>query len=359
VVGGAFVSINQRREAPCRARLGEGLSLPPGRGRARCSAPLFSGWKWLVLAVLPFFAATARSQVTGSIASFSITNYTGYVLAGDTNSGGRQAIRTSTAIFFTNTSSTSQTYDFQLAYQLLNGSNQPVPVLDENGLSNLVYSVYETNTLPETFRFPPFPPFTITSYYLTNAAPLQPLARLDPYQDYTASLMIYSRPHTNGSFAYTGANASYGGFTFYDFTNTVSPDPSPNLLVTLDYATLDRNWIISNSPAQGGFPVAAGVTIQRYDDWTLAPYPTNTTVALNFRLVNTANGASIPLLTTQAVFNVSIDSTDGSSPPNPAGLFYGTNFSLVPLSQLDSVDGQYQVVVPSPAGNQFYRLALN
>jgi hypothetical protein len=300
--------------------------------------------KWVLFALLPVIAATAGAQVTGSIVSFSITNYSGYVIAGDTNSGGRQAIRTSTAMFYTNSSGTSETYDFQLAYQLLDGSGLPVPILDENGASNTVYSVYQSYTLPYTVFLGRFP-ITFYSDSVTNGAALQPLVRLDPYQEYTAEVKEYSRPHGSGSYTYTGLFTGYGPLTYYDFTNTVSPDASPNLLVTLDYAFLERTWSVSNSPGEAGFPLLAGVTVQRYDDWTLAPYPTNTTVALNFQLLNASNGVSIPLLATQAVFNVSIESNDGGSPPYPVALAEGTNFSLVPLAQLDSVDGQYEVVV--------------
>ncbi len=311
-------------------------SRPPGGRAAR---------GWLALLLLLTLAGSARAAVTGSILSFSITNYTAYVIAGDTNSGGRQAIRTSTAMMYTNASSTVETYDFQLAYQLLDSSSTPVPILDENGATNTVYSVYQTISLPEILRLPPpFPPLIFYSTDVTNGAPLQPVARLDPYQEYTAQLTVNA--HTNGasSYLYTGASASDGAYTFYDFTNTVSPDASPNLLVTLDYAFLDRYWCVSNSPAQAGFPLEAGLTVQRYDDWTLPPYPTNTTVALNFQLVDT-NGVSIPLLATQAAFNVTLESHDTSTPPNPVAVSEGTNFALVPLAQLDCVDGQYNVII--------------
>jgi len=301
--------------------------------------------KWLIVALMLGIAAAARAQVTGSILYFEVTNYTGYVIAGDTNSGGRQAIRTSTGIFYTNTSTTSETYDFQLAYRLLDSNFEPAPILDENGQTNTVYSVFQTNTLPEYFFFPPFFEFTISYYDLTNAAPLQPLVRLDPYQYYTPELTIYSRPDGSGPYIFTGAEAFAGSFSFYDFTNTVSPDVSPNLLVTLDYAFLDRNWMISNSPAEGGIPLEAALTVQRYDDFTLPPSPTNTTATLNFQLIDTIHGVTIPLLNTQAVFNVTIESTDGGTPPYPVAISEATNFSLVPLEQLDPVDGQYDVIV--------------
>jgi len=301
----------------------------------------------LIVALLVALAFSARGQVTGSIVSFGVTNYTGYVIAGDTSAGGRQAIRTSTGIFFTNTSATSQTYDFQLAYQLLDDSGQPALILDENGQPNIVYSVYETNTLPFSitigsgiFRHT----ITFTSLSLTNEAPLEPAAKLDPYQNYTVELKVYSHPNGSGSYVYTGANAANGPYRFYDFTNTVSPDPSPNLLTTLDFAFLERTWSISNSPAEQGYPVDVVATVQRYDNFTLPPSSTNTTVTFNFQLIN-SNGVSVPLVNSNAVFSVAIESTDGDSPPNPTAIDVGTNFSLLPAAQLDSVDGRYTIVI--------------
>ncbi|HEX3716584.1 MAG TPA: hypothetical protein VH595_01340 [Verrucomicrobiae bacterium] len=304
-------------------------------------------FKALLVAAMPLLASSVHGQVTGKILSFGVTNYSGYIIAGDTNSGGRQAIQTSTGMFFTNTSSTSETYDFELAYQLIDQTTgQAVPILDQNGLSNIFYYDYQTNTLPYTYfiGFPILHEVTVTSLDVTNAAPLQPLARLNPYHDYETTLTVYSRTNGPGIYFYTGQSDDEAGFTFYDFTNTASPDPSPNFLITA-YASLESTFAISNSPAEGGYPVFAEAVVQRYDDFTLPPYPTNTTVALNFQLVNSATGVPVPLLSTQAVFNVSLESHTTNTPPDPTFAIVDTNFSLVPLTALDSVDNQYTVIM--------------
>jgi len=70
---------------------------------------------WLLL--LPvFLAGVVHAQVTGSIVSFDVTNYAGVIIAGDTGSGGRQAIQTSTVMFYTNSSHNLAANIFQLAY---------------------------------------------------------------------------------------------------------------------------------------------------------------------------------------------------------------------------------------------------
>ncbi len=300
------------------------------------------GAQWLALAGLLACPGGLRAQFRSDIYSFAVTNYTGYVLAGDTGPAGRQAIRSRTIMFYTNSSATAETVDFRLAYQLLDGAGAPVPILDENGQTNTSYSVYQTNTLP-LIRF--FPPQVIRSYFLTNGAPLQPLVQLDPYQGYQTQLKVYARPHDTGSYTYFGTNASVGPRVYYDFTNTVSPDPSPNLLLTFDAASLGRTWAISNSPGQGGFPVSVAATVRRYDDFTLPPNSTNTTVTFNFQLLDTASGTPVPLQSTQATVPVRILSNDGGSPPFPVAVAVATNFSLIPAVQLDSVDKTYQIAV--------------
>jgi hypothetical protein len=279
-----------------------------------------------------------HAQVTGTIVSFQETNYGVYVIAGDSTSGGRQAIRTSTVMFYTNSNpSVVATNIFQLAYQLLDAGGNPVAILDEKGNSNVTYSVYQTNISPVFF---------VTAYTQTNSAALQPLTRLNPYVNYSPQLKVYSSPFTNNpTLVYNGQSSTGTPESYFDFTNTVSPDVSPNLLVVLQNASLSRTWSISNSPGQYGFPVTTVLNVARYDDFNLPQSATNTTVTLNYQLINNANGLPVPLLSSQAVFNVSIESHDLSSPPNPVDIPLSTNFTIVPAVQLDSVDSNYQVVI--------------
>jgi hypothetical protein len=305
-----------------------------GRFAASCAA----------LVLLLFGAGGATAAVTGSIVSFGVTNYTGYLIASDTNAGGRQAIRTSTSMFYTNASSTSETYDFALEYKLVDSNDVPVPILDETGKSNFVYTVYQTNTLPYSYLLiDPLRFITVTSLSLTNTAGLQPLVRLDPYNEYTAVLQLYSRTNGVGSYS-VAAVASDGPYTYDDFTNTVSPDPSPNLIVTMAADLGSNTFCISTSPGEGGYPVQVAVVVARYDDFTQPPHPTNTTVRMDFQLVNAASGVPVPIVATQAVLNFTIESTEGS-PPSPVVKFAVTNVSLIPRAPLDSVDDKYYVVI--------------
>jgi hypothetical protein len=282
----------------------------------------------------------SEAQYQYEIFSHSVTNYTGYLLAAETGNAGRQAIRTRTVTLYSNPGSTPETVYFRLAYQLLDASSLPVPVLDETGQSNLVYSVYQTNTVPY------FSGLTlIHSLGRTNAAPLQPLARLDPYQTYRSQLKLYASTTAGGPFLYYGTNALTPLRSYSDFTNTVSPDPSPNLLLTLDSVSLGQTWAIDNSPGQGGFPLSVGATVRRYDDFTLPPTSTNTTVAFNFQLLDAVSGAPVPLQYTQVVAKVRIASNDGGSPPSPVAVAVATNFSLMPAGQIDSVDSTYNIAV--------------
>ena len=96
--------------------------------------------RWLLplcLLAIPFMASAA-GPIGYSITSFAVTNYTGFVLDGETSSGGRQAIRTLTAMSYINTNSTSSTYDYQLRYQLLDANSNAVPILDQQGFPNTI-----------------------------------------------------------------------------------------------------------------------------------------------------------------------------------------------------------------------------
>jgi len=48
---------------------------------------------------------------------------------------------------------------------------------------------------------------------------------------------------------------------------------------------------------------------------------------------------------TWGINNAGSHTTDGGTPPYPVAISEATNFSLVPLEQLDPVDGQYDVIV--------------
>jgi hypothetical protein len=97
---------------------------------------------WPLLAA--FLSVPVHAQVTGSIVSFTVTNYTGWIIAGDTGSG-RQAIQTSTVMLYTNTNNANgyhslfvtadghpwamgQNTDGQLGDGYLNNTNRPVLV---------------------------------------------------------------------------------------------------------------------------------------------------------------------------------------------------------------------------------------
>jgi hypothetical protein len=308
----------------------------------------FAGFLWgILLLLLTLPTGEARGQMTPSFDSFYQMGYESFVIASDTAPGGRQAIQTTADVQFSVPGPALVTNVFWLKYQLLDLSGQPVPILDQNGNSNVTYSVWQTNILPVTYSNSSGPLVYDSEQFVYNV-PLQPLTPLTYYGQYTPRLQIYSSPlPTNGAPVFQLAAATNATPEQYlDFTNTTSPDASPNLLVVLtNEPNFLRTWSISNSPGQSGFPVGVTVEVARYDDYTLPAYPTNTTVTLNFQLLNAGTGAAVPLLSTQAVFNVSIASHDDSVPPNPAVIYCETNFNLMPAVQLDSVDATYQLVV--------------
>ncbi len=237
----------------------------------------------------------------------------------------------------------------KLVYELLDTNGAPVLIVNESGTASTTYNVYVTNILP--FRQEVFGG-EFGSYYVTNTTnvsienvPLQPVDALSPFESYTAQVTIFQEVAPATSFSATGLYADDGNLPVtFDFTNTVSPDPSPNILGYFSNATLLRDWSISNSPAQFGFPVQVSALLGRYDDYTLPPYATNTTVTFNFELLDSNTQLPVPLQSSSAQFTIALESHDTNSPPNPVIVPLMTNFTLLPAAQMVPYDN-YQIIV--------------
>ena len=298
----------------------------------------------VAIALLMLLAEPVFGQMTATPFALGITNYQGYIVAGDTGVGGRQAIQIASDIQFAIGNWVATTNVFLLKYQLLDAGGQPVPIADENGRSNAVYTLYQTTPLPGSFGSgPPFNKEQFVFY-----APLQPLVPLNYYEQYTPSLQVYSSPWpTNAASVFQLVGQTNGPAEHYlDFTNPTSPDPSPNVEVIMPAPpTILYSWSISNSPDHYGYPVEVSVEVARYDDFTLPPVSTNVAVTLNFQLLNAGTGVPVPLQSTQTVLNVSIPSNDGGTPPNPVIRNLNPVIKVIPAVQLDSVNATYQLVV--------------
>ena len=281
---------------------------------------------------LLLLAIRCSAQFEYGISSFTITNYTGYVIAGDTSPSGRQAIRTRTLLRCSNAAITPYTADFALKYRLLDGGGNTVSILDEAGQTNTTYTLYTTNTVPYRTGL-------LLDHILdvTNGAPLQPLVRLSPYEGYTADLIDLCSATRLRILHVSGHQRAFRPDGLPRFYQYRQPGSVAELPADAGQRLIGAGWAISNSPGQGGFVVSAAATVRRYDDFTLPSSPTNTTVALNFQLLDASSGAAIPLQATQGVFQVSIRSHDAGAPPSPASVSLATNFSLVPAVQINSV----------------------
>jgi len=262
------------------------------------------------------------AQMTGTISSFGVANYSGFIIASDADPNtGRQAIRARTTMTYATDGSTDVTFDFQLAYHLLDDGGQLVSILDETGQPNTTYSVFQVVTIKATA----FDPTSI----LTSGAPLQPVAALDRYKGYAARLEVSSRPHGSANYGATGVSATESPRSYLTFTNTASPDASANVLLKLESPTFDRTWSIANSSGQKGFPVSVAAQVWRYDDYGVPATTSNVPVLLGFQLFDGA-GSPVPLSATQAVVNVTIASHDASTPPAPTFVPVSLDFSVEP-----------------------------
>jgi len=280
-----------------------------------------------------------QAQISGAFSSplsvNNVNNHTGFIIASDAGSGGRQAIRARADVEYTTVATARVMEDFRLDYQLLDGQGQPVSIQDETGQTNTVYSVYDTVTLDADL----FQDFAAKTY----AAPLVPLAALDPYQTYTVQARLFASPRGANNYAATGASASFGPNPYYVFPNST---PDPNVLVTLGAISPGpRSWAINQSPDQGGFPVSLNATVWRYDTPTAPPSAVNVVVGFSFQLVD-GSGNAVPLKTSSATASVSILSHDTATPPRPATQPVATTISVEPADGVElDPSADYRLVV--------------
>ena len=186
------------------------------------TAKLLWGLAWALL-----LAGSARAQVSETIlAPSGLTNYTGYVIDADANTNAaafnREALLFHAIVRSTNSGATTMRSNYYV-FRLLDTNNTPFPIYDAGGNINggLTYNLTNANVVLANN----------TAITRTNLAVIRPAARLNPYNQYTLEMRIF----TNG--LPTGRATNDGLHSYHHFTNLVSGDPSFNVLLTLDSVT--------------------------------------------------------------------------------------------------------------------------
>lgn len=278
--------------------------------------------------------------VQETVNSTLVTNYTAFVYDSDVLYGGttnRDRLRIASSVVSSNLSSLMHNTTYVLSYRLMDTNNLPHPILDSSGVTNAAYTYNITNTMLIG---------GLSNVVYTNFAGLKPATPLNPYDAYYVELKI------NRLGAFTGAMGRGLTNVYLEFTNLTSPDLALN---TIPYQFGPASWVqtyaIQTAPGQTAFAASTFLGLYRYDNFSLAaPTTDNVTVYLNYELHNASNGALIPLKNSVTNFTHAVASfTPGTAaPPTPNSMAYTLatdTFLLEPVSQIDSVDFNYYVVV--------------
>jgi hypothetical protein len=284
----------------------------------------------------------ASAHPVETIETFSVTNYTGYIIASDASNAGagyhRDAIRTSAQIRYETTSNTTATVSYRIVFRLLDSGGNAVPIYDENGETNTTYTVSDSVALPFTIFN-----ITIKTWTENYGAPLVPVNRLDPHEQYRPEVHLYQQS-LFGLYLSTGDVATDFAQTYVHFTNTSSPDSAVNVVPVVNGANFNQLYAIDTDPDKESFGINANLTLHRYDNYLSAVGSANVQLAADIELRDAATDALIPLETNRVTFTRSMFSYLAGSPNSPRTLVVNETlrFRPAPGVQLDPVNKLYR-----------------
>lgn len=295
------------------------------------------------------FLAPASWAHTEQILSLSVTNATGYLLAGDATLRGSEYNRENIAAraevdFATTNALTALTYSYLIEFELLDSVGRTTEILDADGQTNTVYRLADSVTLPG--GVPPFAVLRqVTRVY---DAPLVPANRLDPLEAYRVHLRLRKRGSGDPKYVVLPASATDVARTYYHFPNARSGDAALNVIALLDRASYARTYLVKTIPGRDAFRVQADFTLRRYDDFASAPAASDVPLRFTYELQDAETGAAIPLVRSHQLASRSLLSHGFSifgSPIPPATLSSSETLELTPANPIDSVGRLYRAVV--------------
>ncbi len=282
------------------------------------------------------------------VLSLSVTNYTGYVIASDSQQGApeydRDAIRASTQVKFTTLGDIAVTYQYQVVFKLLDSTGTAVPILDAQGKTNTSYIVVDSDvTLPFTIFG-----FTFKTSTRNYGAPLRPTVRLDQFEQYHVQVSLNQKLPAGRLYTSTGVSADDVPRGYFHFTSVDSADAALNVIGTLESSLYTRTFLVNTIPGKETLQVSAGFKLRRYDGFTIFPTTDNVTVHLDFELLDAATDAPVPLQSNRKTVVKPVQShgiTLVGNPIPPTVTSFTETLDLKPSGQLDSVGHLYKVRV--------------
>jgi hypothetical protein len=313
-------------------------------------AVVASGLECGLLALLAFVAPGVRADVSASIQSLAVTNYTGYIIASDADQVAgkynRDAIVVRAVMNYGRLVSSRETnfvFEYYLHFRLLdtNGTAQPLRV-GAGTNTDLVVSYKVDRSNPNVIPLP-----------VTSVAALTPAGLLNPYSPYRVELKIYrgTAGILIGRPTDTGLSTTDFPYRYFQFTNTNAGDENVNVIPDLLGASVIRTFMIDPSPSQNSFQVNLSTRLYRYDAWKYFIQANNVAVRYELELLDAADGTSVPLA--QSVYDLvkSVPSymapVNATAVPMPAILDVvdTIGFAPAPGHRIDALNHTYHLNV--------------
>ncbi len=305
------------------------------------------GFLWLLLATLT--TNRLRADVSASISSVAVTNYTGYIIASDANVGSdaynRDHLAVLAQIYYNhplNGDQKTNSYEYALHFTLedQDGNIQPLLVA---GKTNKEVVISQTISRP-SFIFINFP--------VDAAVDLFPAGTLDPAKRYHVGLHLWRRA-TGSLFrpSDTGISQNSPDQRYIPFTNTNAFDLPLNVFAELTAATPDQTYLINGSPSEGKFSVDVISHFVRYDGWVFPVSTSPVKIRYHLELRDASTQQVVPLANDTVELVKSIQNVippgGSSTVPQPTELstLDTLTFAPAPGTQLDAVNKTYHLLV--------------
>jgi len=199
----------------------------------------------------------AGADITHTMLGLQITNYTGFVIDADANTGNalynREHILAQSRVQTTNAAGTASFTEYYLRFRLLNSAGQPHPLYDSTGVISPNGTYNLTNVFGIAAR---------TGTTRTNVAALRPATRLNSFDRYTVEASVYAPGALTRADSLTNSPQ-----TFNHFTNLVSNDPGLNVIAGVNDVAFSRGYAVQTDPDGNSFRADVEYTLHRYDNF--------------------------------------------------------------------------------------------
>lgn len=282
-----------------------------------------------------------RGEITESITSLSVTNYTGYVIASDASNGlpgyNRDTIDVRSVVNYLR-STADRTYVFDYTYQYR--------LLDANGVAHPLLAGGDTNTVvSETIEVDRTGPVIIQPN-VTRTMKLTPAARLNPYTEYRVELRLLRRATgTLGRPTFTGDELETTAARYLHFPSTDPVDSDVNVIPIAESGSWTRTYLLTGGGSKSNLQAQVNFKAYRYDRYNLSTVNNDINFSFQMELRDAATDALIPLADSLIVATKTLATHTNDDPLQPTVANLNQSLVLSPTTQLDPINKTYRLKV--------------